>query len=152
MRISSLLISLFILLTSCSNSDKGEIDCSTIFIVPPSILLKITNANGTNLIENETYIGSEITIEINEEIHKNVVNQNIESLKNLIIIPLNSTETEREYKINLSEIETDTLNLNVSLNEGACGILITKPNSAVYNGNTITIEDYNGDYLITVVK
>ncbi|MBD0823209.1 hypothetical protein [Aestuariibaculum marinum] len=152
MKISSLLLSLFILLSCNSDSDENGIDCSSITIVPPSILLKITNVTGDNLIENETFISNDITIEFNNDLYNNVVNQKVENLKNLINIPLYGFEIEREYKINLSETETDILNLNVSFQEGACGIKIATPNSATYNGNTVTIEDYNGNYLITVVK
>ncbi len=152
MKISSLLLSLFILLSCNSDSDENGIDCSSITIVPPSILLKITNVTGDNLIENETYIANNITIEFNNEIYKNVVNQKVENFKNLINIPLYGSEIEREYKINLSETETDILSLKVSLKEGACGITITTPNSGTYNGNSITFEDYNKNYLITVVK
>ncbi|MCR8667374.1 hypothetical protein NO995_06765 [Aestuariibaculum sp. M13] len=152
MKIFSLFLGLFILLSCNSDSDENGIDCSSITIVPPSILLKITNLTGDNLIEKETYISNNITIEFNNDLYKNVVNQNFENFKNLINIPLYGTDMEREYKINLSETETDILNLNVSFKEGACGIKIATPNSATYNGNTVTIEDYNNNYLITVVK
>ena len=152
MKISSILLSLFILLSGCSDKDNESIDCSVIDIGNPLLLLKITDASGNNLIENETYNAENISIIYNDNTFNEVVIDNYASLNNFIHIPLFGTDIERTFKINLSETETDVLIVNVKLEEGLCGYIFTIPLSGTYNGNSITIEDYNNNYLITVVK
>ncbi|GAA4305164.1 hypothetical protein [Aestuariibaculum suncheonense] len=152
MKISSLLLCLFILLSGCSDKDKESIDCSVIYIGNPLLLLKITDTNGNNLIENETYTAENISINYNNNTINDVVIDDYPQLNAFINVPLFGTDIERTFKINLSETETDVLIVNVTLEEGICKYIFTIPLSGTYNGNSITIENYNNNYLITVVK
>jgi hypothetical protein len=139
-------------LTSCNNHDKEEIDCALFDPAISNLFIKLIDAEGNNLIENETYIADDITVLFNESTYTNVVYNDVQGIENLIILNLIGIDGDNTVKINLSNDITDTLILNLTAESEVCGWTFFTLNSATYNDEIKTIEDFNGNYLITVLK
>jgi hypothetical protein len=139
-------------LTSCKNHDKEEIDCALFDPAISNLFIKLIDAEGNNLIENETYIADDITVLFNESTYTNVVYNDVLGIENLIILNLIGIDGDNTVKINLSNDITDTLILNLTAESEVCGWTFFTLNSATYNDEIKTIEDFNGNYLITVLK
>ena len=139
-------------LTSCKNHDKEEIDCALFDPAISNLFIKLIDAEGNNLIENETYIADDITVLFNESTYTNVVYNDVQGIENLIILNLIGIDGDNTVKINLSNDITDTLILNLTAESEVCGWTFFTLNSATYNDEIKTIEDFNGNYLITVLK
>lgn len=142
----------FLCLFSCKNDDKEDIDCALFDPAISNLFIKLVDSNGNNLIENEIYKADDITILLNNYTATNVVFKNIPELNNLIALNIHGENGNNTFKIKLSENETDTLVLNLTLESTICGFSFFKLNSATYNDKAQTIEDFNGNYLITVIK
>ncbi|PQV49456.1 hypothetical protein CLV33_10387 [Jejuia pallidilutea] len=147
-------LSLLILLSVffCKNDDDNEIDCSLIDIGPPNIYIELVDANGNNLIENETYIADNITVTFKGYIIENVVFKNVPSVENFIALSVSGSKGDNTFNIHLSENETDILTLNLSEREVICSVTFYTINETTYNGEIQTLKDFNGDYLITITK
>lgn len=141
----------FLLIWSCK-TDKEDIDCALFDPAISSLFIKLVDTEGNNLIENETYIADDIVIRYNDSEFKNVVFKNVESLNNLIALNLIGVTGDNQFEIELSGEETDALVLNLTIESKICGYTFYKFNSATYNSILKTIEDFNGNYLITVIK
>jgi hypothetical protein len=139
-------------LTSCKNNDKEEIDCALFDPAISNLFIKLIDAEGNNLIENETYIADDITVLFNESTYTNVVYNDVQGIENLIVLNLIGINGDNTIKINLSNDITDTLILNLTTESEVCGWTFFTLNSATYNDEIKTIEDFNGNYLITVLK
>lgn len=139
-------------LTSCKNNDKEEIDCALFDPAISNLFIKLIDAEGNNLIENETYIADDITVLFNESTYTNVVYNDVQGIENLIVLNLIGINGDNTIKINLSNNITDTLILNLTTESEVCGWTFFTLNSATYNDEIKTIEDFNGNYLITVLK
>ncbi|SFZ90414.1 hypothetical protein SAMN05428642_101922 [Flaviramulus basaltis] len=146
------LILCFLCLLSCKNDDESDIDCALFDPFIKNLHIKLIDNNGNNLIENETYIADDIKIKINENEYTNVVFKNVEGIKNLITLNLLGIAGENIYEVELSNNEIDTLILNLTLEPTICGFSYVTLNSASYNSVILSIEDFNGSYLLTVVK
>ena len=142
----------FLCLTSCKNNDKEEIDCALFDPAISNLFIKLIDAKGNNLIENETYIADDITVLFNESTYTNVVYNDVQGIENLIVLNLIGINGDNTIKINLSNNITDTLILNLTTESEVCGWTFFTLNSATYNDEIKTIEDFNGNYLITVLK
>lgn len=144
---------LVMIVFSCQSND--EIDCSSYLTVPTkSLFIKLVDNNGNNLIENETYIADDIKIVFNGYTNNQVVFKNVPGIENLIVLNIFGNEGNNTFNIQLSDNETDILILNLDTEEptNPCGFTFFKLNSATYNDVVETIEDFNGEYLITIVK
>jgi len=117
-----------------------------------NLFIKLIDAEGNNLIKNETYIADDITVLFNESTYTNVVYNDVQGIENLIILNLIGIDGDNTVKINLSNDITDTLILNLTAESEVCGWTFFTLNSATYNDEIKTIEDFNGNYLISVVK
>lgn len=151
MKLFSLTLCLLCLL-SCKNDDESGIDCALFDPFIKSLHIKLVDNNGNNLIENKTYIADNIKVRINGSEYTNVVFKDVEEIKNLITLNLLGTTGENIYAIELSNTEIDTLILNLTLEQTICGFSFVTLNSASYNNVILSIEDFNGSYLLTLVK
>ena len=88
----------------------------------------------------------------NDYTYTNVVFNDVEGIENLITLNLIGIDGDNTIKIQLSSEVTDTLILNLTAESEVCGWTFFSINSAIYNGVILTIEDFNGNYLITPVK
>jgi hypothetical protein len=114
------------------------------------------NAQGENLIANQTYIADDITIDdvTNGYTSSGVVFTSVSGIENFIALGIYGQDGNNTFEINLSETEIDTLVLNLTRSEtgGPCSQFIFTLNSTVYNDESISIQDFGGDFLITVIK
>ena len=118
-----------------------------------SLFIKITNAAGENLIEQGEIVGDNIIVRNGMTEYTNVVLSTVEPIKNYITLNLNGPTTDVTYEIQLSETRTDILVLGLSnvISDGICPISFWLVDSASYNGEDLLIEDFNEDFLVTVV-
>ncbi|MEP0263046.1 hypothetical protein [Dokdonia sp.] len=145
-----------VLLFSCNSDDNDpEIACLTEPIFS-NLFIDVVNAQGENLIANQTYIADNITIDdvTNGYTSSGVVFMGVPGIENLIALGIYGQDGDNTFEINLSDIETDTLVLNLTRSEtgGPCSQFVFTLNSAVYNDEPKDIQDFGGDFLITVVK
>ncbi len=147
-----ILLSLF--LFSCSSDDDPEIACDLIQAIQSNLYIDLVNGQGENLIENGTYNPNDITIDVNGSTFTGVVFTNVEGIENFIAIGVFGEDGDNTFEISLSDTETDTLILNLTRSEtgGPCSQFVFALNSAVYNDEVQEIQDFGGDFLITVVK
>lgn len=148
----ALILFLLLFVLSCKNDDDNEVDCSVLDIAPPNIYIELVDGDGNNLIENKTYIADNITITFNDFVIENVVFKNVPSIKNFIALSVFGNEGDNTFDVHLSDSETDKLTLNLSRAQVICGVTLHTINEARYNGKTQTLKDFNGNYLITIVK
>lgn len=142
---------LLLLINSCKNEDDG-IDCALFDPITKSLYINLVDSDDNNLIENETYNADDITILYNNNTFTNVFFNNIPGLENLIALNISGTQGDNTYEIQLSENLTYSLILDLTLESTVCDISFFTLNSVIYNDIIQTIEDFNGDYLITIVK
>jgi len=147
-----LLFIILCILASCSKDEKETIDCALFDPAISNLFIKLVDAEGNNLIENETYIADDITVLFNDYLYTNVVFNDVEGIENLITLNVIGNDGDNTIKIQLSSEETDTLILNLTAESEICGWTFFSINSAIYNDIILTIEDFNGNYLITAVK
>lgn len=144
-----------VLLFSCNSDDNDpEVACSLELPAVSNLFIELVNAQGENLIENETYIPADITIETNGNTLTNVVFTNVEGLENFVAVGVFGDDGDNIYQINLSGTETDTLILNLTREEigDPCPQIAFMLNTAVYNNESKEIQSFGGDFLITVIK
>jgi len=147
-----LLFIILCIMASCSKDEKETIDCALFDPAISNLFIKLVDAEGNNLIENETYIADDITVLFNDYLYTNVVFNDVEGIENLITLNVIGKDGDNTIKIQLSSEETDTLILNLTAESEICGWTFFSINSAIYNDIILTIEDFNGNYLITAVK
>lgn len=147
-----LLFIILCIMASCSKDEKETIDCALFDPAISNLFIKLVDAEGNNLIENETYIADDITVLFNDYLYTNVVFNDVEGIENLITLNVIGNDGDNTIKIQLSSGETDTLILNLTAESEICGWTFFSINSAIYNDIILTIEDFNGNYLITAVK
>ncbi len=149
---SFLIVFACLCLFSCKNDDEPEIDCALFDPFISNLSIKLIDSEGQNLIENNTYIADDITVLFNGNTYTNVVFNDVQGIENLITLNLIGLDGDNTLKINLSQEISDTLILNLTAESQICGWTFFTLNSANYNGVFQQIEDFNGNYLITVVK
>ena len=152
-------ISLFILLSfflfSCANDDnEPEIACDLIDAISSNLFIELINTEGENLIENGMYNPNDITIDFNGNTFTNVVFTEVEGIQDFVAVSIFGDDGDNTIEIRLSETETDTLVMNLTRmeTEGPCAQFVFQLNSATYNGVSRELQDFGGDFLITVVK
>ena len=152
-------ILLSFVLFSCNSDDNDpEVAClRTSPITNGNLYIALVNAEGENLIANQTYIADDITIDdLNSgTTASGVVFTGVQGLENLIGMGIYGEEGNNTFEINLSDTETDTLILNLVREEfgDICPVSLLIPTAAIYNGEVVEIqEDTDIGYLITVVK
>ena len=145
-----LLLSFF--LFSCNSDD--DVNCTSEPAFSPSVFIELVNAEGENLIDNGTYVAEDITIDFNDSTFTNVVFTDVPGIANLIGLNVFGEDGDNILNINLSDTETDILVLNINREEtgGPCSQSFFTLNSATYNGESRELQDFGGDFLITVVK
>ncbi|MGZ0015535.1 hypothetical protein [Yeosuana sp. AK3] len=151
MKYFSLLVC-FLCLFSCKNNDKEDIDCALFDPFIANLFVKLVDSEGNNLIENNTFIANNITILFNGNTFTNVVFTNVPGLENLMALNLIGVDGNNLFEIKLSDKETDTLIMNLTTESKVCGLTFFKLNSVTYNETFQTLENFNGNYMITVVK
>ncbi|GGG23795.1 hypothetical protein GCM10011344_25720 [Dokdonia pacifica] len=151
-------ISLYILLSfflfSCANDDnEPEIACDLIDAISSNLFIELVNAEGENLIENGTYNPNNITIDFNGNTFTGVIT-GVEGIQNFVTVGVSGNNGDNTFEISLSDMETDTLVLDLTRmeTEGPCAQFVFQLNSAIYNGVSRELQDFGGDFLITIVK
>lgn len=137
----------FLLLTSCSEN----LECDDPIF--RSLFINITDIDGNNLIDIGVIISDDIKVRLNDQEYSNVVFSDIGDINNLVVINLGGPEENLSYEIQLSQSRLDTLVLKQNRIEVAdpCTVAFWTLDIASYNGIDIPIEDFNGDFLITMV-
>lgn len=145
-----LCISLFI---SCTK-EEVTIQCANIDPITQTLFIELVDDQGNNLIENGTFIAEDIIIRIGDFDFTNVVFNEIPGAESLIVLELFGEQGDNTLEIVLSDTVTDTLvlNLDKEVTGGVCSQIIYTLNRATYNGMQLSLKDFNGGYLITVVK
>lgn len=140
--------------TACSTDDDGEVQCRETPVQNRFVFIELVNADGINLLENNTYIADDITIDYGESTIVNVVNNDVPGFENLIALMIFGEDGDTIFRIKLSETVEDILKLNLTLttSEGECPSLITTLNAITYNDVLQVPEDFFEDLKITVVK
>ncbi|MFT5892526.1 MAG: hypothetical protein ACI9Y7_002637 [Dokdonia sp.] len=144
-----------VLLFSCNTDDsEPEIACSLELIAFSNLFIELVNAQGENLIENETFQADAITIDFNENTFTNVVFTDVPGIENFIALNIFGEDGDNTFEINLSDTESDMLVLNLTRGEtgGPCSQFVFELNSVIYNDAPKELQDFGGDFLITVVK
>lgn len=148
-----ILLSFF--LFSCNTDDDDPIvACSLEIPVASNLYIELVNTAGENLIENGTYIPADITINNNGGTFTDVVFTEVPGIENFVAVGVFGNDGNNTYEINLSGTETDILLLNLTREEigDPCPQIVFGLNSAIYNDASKDIQDFGGDFLITVVK
>ncbi len=140
-----------LLLQSCKTND--DIICGDP-IQFGNAFINIVDNNGNNLIENGTFNSDDIKVTFNGYTHTRPFFENSLKFENLIFVTVVGEEGDNEFKVQLSDSISDNLFLNLNKEGfyGPCGSAFFTLDSATYNGVLQTIEDFDGDYLITVKK
>ncbi len=150
----SLCILLSFILFSCANDDNDpEIACDLIQAIGSNLYIDLVNGQGENLIENGTYNPNDITIDFNGNTFTGVIT-GVEGIQNFVTVGVFGDDGDNTLEIRLSDTETDTLVMNLTRSEtgGPCAQFVFQLNSAIYNGVSRELQDFGGDFLITVVK
>ncbi|NER14327.1 hypothetical protein GWK08_12815 [Leptobacterium flavescens] len=146
----SLLLCLFLFI-SCDNSD--DLDCALISFAPQLFFIELVDDQGNNLIENGTYVREDIEVFFNDFNVGGATGPEDTSFENLIFLTLMGESGDNEFRIELSDTETDILNLNLTVEPGICGVSIFTAVSATYNGEVQNIEEIVIELQkITVIK
>ena len=148
------ILALIILMGSCKQDDDNT-DCSLAIPEPPAqLFINLLDQNGENLLENGTFLASEIFIRSGSTIFTDVVSTENPTLANLIGLNIFAEAGDNAFEIVLSDSQTDILILNLDIEtvEGTCPFTRTLLNRATYNGIVEPIEDFNGEFLIDVVR
>ena len=145
-------ILLSFMLFSCNSDD--DVNCTSEPAFSPTVFIELVNATGENLIDNGTYIADDITIGFNESTFTNVVFTESPQIANFIGLNVFGEDGDNTFTINLSATETDILVLNINREQtgGPCSQSFFTLNSVTYNGEPKELQDFGGDFLITVVK
>jgi hypothetical protein len=149
-----LLVMVLFSVTSCNTDDDGEVPCRDSVVPSQRIFIALVDADGTDLVANETYSADDITITYRENTFTNVVVNDIPNGESFIVLSVFGEDGDNIYRIQLSDTEEDILKLNLSIttSEGPCPSSITALNSITYNDELQVSEDFFGDRKITVVK
>ena len=143
-----------ILLNGCETDD--DINCALFDPAPQLFFIELLDNEGNNLIENGTFNANDIVVRFNDFEFTQVVFNEVEELQNLISISLLGDSGDNTYEIVLSETETDTLVLNLSVERQTCGARFFNLNTATYNEEPQTIIEDDpllfGASLIRVVR
>lgn len=142
-----------LLLFSCGNNDD-DVACLSIDPSDSNLFIDLVNAQGENLIANGTYAAEDIIVRFRDFETTNPV-VTVEGFENFILVSvLGGVQGNNTFEIVLSDTTTDTLVVNVSVEEGGgeCNFTRYTINAAVYNDNTQTIEDVGSGQLIRVVR
>lgn len=136
------------LLISCN-----KVDCTTDDPIFRSLFIKLVDADGTNLIENDTFNSEMIIIRFSEALYTGVVFTDVQGIENLIIINLLGQEGTNSYEIQLSDSRTDILEVGLIEigKDEPCPVSYFIPDNASYNGIDQTIEEFGDDFMITVI-
>ncbi|MCM5663774.1 hypothetical protein [Galbibacter mesophilus] len=143
------LLLISILMFSCSNDDDGEeIDCALFDPMVSSLLIRLVDQDGTNLIENGTINPENITVEgnfPNPDFQYLPPREGIDSDDStkynhtlLLNIPYQSNFT---YTINLNETESIDLEFDARLEELPCEVSFFIPTKLTYEGQEIKSEN-----------
>ncbi len=149
-----LLILVLPLLSNCGNNDDDGIDCALFDPAQQQFFIELVDEQGNNLFENETFNREEILIQFNGLEFPGVFTD-FEPLENFIVLEFFGEQGDNTYQIVLSENETDTLILNLSIDSQICGIRFFNLNTATYNEqeqNIILDNDIVFGPLIRVVR
>jgi len=113
-KLGLIIVSLFII--SCGNDSD---DCNdTAFLPPPNYFqLKLEDTNGNSLIGNLFIQDSFKLSNANSILYIKPLNFGPDDE---LIIPFNSIDSGADYFLDLSETDTDTLNISHSLKTGEC--------------------------------
>lgn len=145
-------ILLSFILFSCQSDD--DINCTSEPAFSPAVFIELVNVQSENLIENGIYIADDITIGFNESTFTNVVFTDSPQIANFIGLNVFGEDGDNTLEINLSDTETDILVLNINREQtgGPCSQSFFTLNSVTYNSESKELQDFGGDFLITVVK
>ncbi len=133
---------------TCDKEDEVA-DCAAVSCLAQTVSIEFVDANGNNLIANETYSLSTLAITKGE----NEVNANQESQETEVRFFLSGTEGENTYTIVLDDSETDVLTLDLNkISPGSeCCSPIFEILSATYNGSNIeVITEYDNSKIVVV--
>ncbi|WP_394748271.1 hypothetical protein [Spongiimicrobium salis] len=150
---------LLLIMSSClRNVDDEIVDCALFDPAIPIITITYVDADGNNLIRNETFNADDIEIlradgsvgggvilpRMDEEMPEN----NPFNYTLWIALPRSETET---YRIQLTDMVTDELQFTAQRQNLPCGLSYFIPISGTYNGTDITIVEDTIDFRIRIV-
>ncbi len=114
MRVSQLLILFSLLfLASCNENTQEQDDCAIVSCAGQTLSIELVNAEGENLITNETYSLESIKV-FNGETQVNDFGNVTDTSR--ITIAISGVTGTTAYQVILNDSETDTLMLNFKIN------------------------------------
>nr|WP_299340230.1 hypothetical protein [Allomuricauda sp.] len=150
------LLALVLLLVSCNGDDCDDFvpDILTQFLY-----IELVDANGANLIENGTYAITNIFTERNGNRFPAVVFTDNETFiapeqrYKIEIGVVGNTGSNNTWTIELSDSETDTLQLNLAIESRDCNGTFYQIREAQYNDTSVNVEELGQNlFEIRVVK
>lgn len=154
------IILITLLLPSCSGDDDDGIDCALFDPAFPSVYIRIVDATGANLIENETIDPNNITVEgdfpyagfhfipANEFAVPGADIRVFDNSLNLFI----PNESSFQYTIDLDGYETISVGFDAELTRIPCGITYYKPIGVTFNGETIELKEISSLQFLVIIE
>lgn len=133
-----IIIPCLLILLGCGSND--DLNCALVDCALDSFQIILVNDAGINLIDNGTFNASEIVVLRDDEVAGTVVESSDSGIESAIWLTL-LREGSTEFRIRLSETETDILNLNLFIEStGQCCGPNFSANTATYNNIPQTIQ------------
>lgn len=130
-----IILAVFIIL-GCESDDTDP--CFNVDPLFQNFVIELVDADGNNLIENNTYIRSEIKVFLNENVIGGVPEPAVPV--NFISIELLAVADNQVLEVVLGNNDTDELILSIESGEpGGCGLIPLTVTNATYNGTERTI-------------
>lgn len=148
------------LFQSCSRDDDDGIDCQLFDPAFPSLLIRIVDTTGTNIIENGTIDPNNIVVEgdftnagfqfipANEFAAPDADIRELDNTLNLYI----PNESSFQYTINLDNFETINLGFSAELTRIPCDIAFFTPTSVTFNGETIELNEMSSLQFLAIIE
>ena len=134
------------LVSNCTNDDDAGIDCALIDPVFSSLYIKFVDANGNNLIENETIDPDEILLENGFGFRFNPPEEfaapeaEIRVLDNTLALFI-PNESIFQYSLDLGGGNRVTLDFTAERTEIECNLVYYTPTSVTNNDKTLALEE-----------
>lgn len=144
-------------LVSCSDNDPC--DGFVPDVLTQFLFIELVDTNGNNLIENGTYSLNEIFTERNSDRFPAIIyTEEVDFIPanlhyNIEIGVVGNNGSNNLWSIDLSDDETDTLRMDLSIASQDCNGTFYQINEIVYNNQTLPVQDLGENrFQIQVVK
>ncbi|MFS4494579.1 hypothetical protein [Maribacter sp. 2308TA10-17] len=144
----------------CSGDEEDQIDCSLFDPAFPSLFIRIVNATGDNLIENETIDPNNITVEGDfanagfQFIPANefaVPDSDIRAFDNSLNLYI-PNESSFKYTVDLDDFEVIEVGFEAALTRIPCDITYFIPTRVTFNGQMLALTEISPLEFLVIVE